>query len=224
MTTFVKTDVTKEQNEQVSYLLAVCKQQYRRGMEWVQVLEDGTAVATDGWRLHSVKLEPEIAAPLLAARDAYMPTHSDGRSYVMVIPTGRKLLKIAKEVVWEVLTNEDDHDFAFPDWNPVIAAPRIGQGVQKKYLIEALQSATGENVTLILTDAYIAVTAGDETRRSYAAVMPLMAGTAHLWTPLDKDSGAKLEFKTNYSNNCILGKAVPEVSQPVVEVVVELEK
>lgn len=171
--------VTKQQVGMIRHVMAAVGKAMRRtyAFEWIQVLDDGIIVATDGYRLHSALVGTDVTEPLFTDA-ALIQQHSDGRCYVLARPTGLKLNKGATEVLWEIVgADNSPSDYKFSDWNLVISSPFVGQMVNRQYLIDALTNSPGTYVMLYLSQPHLHVIGVEKERKditalTYGIVMP----------------------------------------------------
>lgn len=215
-TTYQKAPLTKQQVGMIRHVMTAVGKPMRRtyAFEWIQVLDDGIIVATDEYRLHSALVGTDVTEPLFTAA-ALVQQHSDGRCYVLARPTGLKLNKGATEVLWEIVgADSSPSDYKFPDWNPVVSSPFVGQMVSRKYLMDALANSSGDHVMLYLTKPHLHVIGVEKERKditalTYGIVMPVTAGVAPIWSPLATQFTG-VEFKTNYVDNCVTGEMLDD--------------
>lgn len=188
VSTTATTALERATNEQVRYLSSALMKNAvgRESMGYIQIIEDGTAVATDGFRVHSVILPPEICGPIMGTENVLLQTLSDGRAYALAKPR-KKLPFTSRLAAWDVII-EGDHAsrYVYPDWIPAVACNRqVAVQVNPDYLREALDNLPAGTVTIILSDEFVEVTSFGykDNSQTYAMIMPIYPGELSTWGP-----------------------------------------
>lgn len=190
-----KLELTKEQNTQLQYLLdALYQPGGRPALTYIQILDDGTAVATDGFRLHSVLLDHGFIKPLFELDGDLYQEFADGRNYILCRPVNGRLRKSDKSVVMEIHDHEDEK-LAYPDWRSVVGISGravAGMGINAKYLKSALSNLPIDNAHVIVCNDCLIVTSNDnDSARAYGVIMGMRSGNIADWSPRSKVLGAR---------------------------------